>query len=657
MAKKPYLYSVDFETHPIDKENRAEFPPKPVGVAVMCDGRPGFYHAWGHRSDNNSTFSEAQRDLLDIWDAARKGEAEIVFHNAKFDLAVGLAHMGLPELPWEAVHDTTFLAYLADPHARKIGLKDLAEEWLDWPPEERDEIAEWLWEHRAQLHKETGKRVTGKHGKAGKPGEWLWAAPGDLVGRYAVGDVERTLGLFHHVKPIIDRERMGEAYDRERRLLPILLENERKGMRVDVPALEEDVQYYGEVLEYVDDWLRHRLRSPGLSLDNDRDVAEVFDKRGIVRPEDWRFTDSGEKWLKAQGGLDAVGGPAKVPPQYRSVAKDKLPPSAYQDQKVASAFGYRNRLSTCLKMFMRPWLRQASQCGGYISTNWNQVATDKGGTRTGRPSTANPNFLNLSKSFEDRTDGYVHPDFLDVEPLPLVRRYILPDPGHLFLHRDFSGQEVRIFAHFEQGELCEAYRENPALDPHSWLKQIILDLTGVERERTKVKNVTFLRLYGGGKFSVVAQLGVSMDEAQQLLAAHDKALPGRKIVVDEISRVVRKGKPIRTWGGRIYYPEPPKRIDGKMRSFEYKLINYLVQGSAADVTKECLIRWYNHPERDPRTRFLVTVYDEINITCPEDCWEEQMDVLRRCMDEIELDVPMLSEGGVGPSWAELEDCA
>jgi len=94
-----------------------------------------------------------------------------------------------------------------------------------------------------------------------------------------------------------------------------------------------------------------------------------------------------------------------------------------------------------------------------------------------------------------------------------------------------------------------------------------------------------------------------------------------------------------------------------MRSFEYKLINYLVQGSAADITKECLIRWYNHPDRDPRTRFLVTVYDEINITCPKDCWEEQMDLLRRCMDEIELDCPMLSEGAIGENWADLKECA
>jgi hypothetical protein len=61
--------------------------------------------------------------------------------------------------------------------------------------------------------------------------------------------------------------------------------------------------------------------------------------------------------------------------------------------------GYRNRLKTCLDMFMRPWLEQASNYGGYITTNWNQVRGAGGGTRTGRPSTNEHNFLNISKDF------------------------------------------------------------------------------------------------------------------------------------------------------------------------------------------------------------------------------------------------------------------
>ena len=126
------------------------------------------------------------------------------------------------------------------------------------------------------------------------------------------------------------------------------------------------------------------------------------------------------------------------------------------------------------------------------------------------------------------------------------------------------------------------------------------------------------------------------------------------ILNEEIKRTVNLGVPIRTWGGRCYFPEEPKRLNGRMVDFKYKLLNYLVQGSAADVTKEALIRWYNHPDRHPEDRFLVTVYDEINISAPEWRWKEAMAVLKEAMESIELDVQMLSSPKVGPSWGQAE---
>jgi DNA polymerase I-like protein with 3'-5' exonuclease and polymerase domains len=91
-----------------------------------------------------------------------------------------------------------------------------------------------------------------------------------------------------------------------------------------------------------------------------------------------------------------------------------------------------------------------------------------------------------------------------------------------------------------------------------------------------------------------------------------------------------------------------------MMDFLYKLLNYYVQGSAADVTKEALIRWYNHPKRDPRCRFLVTVYDEINISVPLDVLVEQMELLREVMESIEMDVLMLSSPKVGRTWGHCK---
>lgn len=624
--------TIDFETEPI--RSMPNYPPKPVGVAIKYGREAARYLAWGHPTGNNCSMNGAMLELSRIWASPHP----LLFHHGKFDVAVAMKHFGLPLPTWQRTHDTMFLAFLADPHAPKLGLKELAEDFLHWKPEERDQIAEWVWEHRTQLVQQYGGEVK-RQAKSNPPrasnvGEWIFAVPGDIVASYACGDVDRTEALYQHLWPIVQREGMGAAYDRERRCMPIFLENELTGMRCDVPALTRDVELYTAEFEWSQIWLRQELDATGLNFDADKDVAKYLLERQIVPRENWVKTPSGQL----------------------SVAKDNLLPAMFtggNGAQIASALGYRNRLKTCLEMFMKPWLAQAMENNGYITTHWNQTRGYGGGTRSGRPSTNNHNFLNLSKDFSGRDDGYIHPDHLEVEALPLVRKYILPDEGGVFLHRDFDGQEMRTFAHAECGALQAAFKANPKLDPHSFVGEELMRVVGRPIERTKVKVLNFQSLYGGGIPALVKKLRCSIAEGKELKAFHDRALPGRKIVVDAIKNIVRRGEPIRTWGGRVYYCEPSRVVDGRMRDMSYKLINYYCQGSAADITKEAMACWH---EAGHAARFLLQVYDEINISAPIEAAADEMALLKHAMELPRLDVDMLSSGKKGPNWGTLEKC-
>lgn len=626
--------SLDFETHKI--RPRPEYPPPAVGVALQAFGRfdaaEPVYLRWGHPTGNNASEGDVRRLLLGLWEDPR---VQIVNHNASFDMSVAYERLDLPELPWHRVHDTSFLLFLDDPHAQKLSLKESAERLLGEAPDEQDMLHEWIYRHRKELlakYGRPGEKITRAKSGENSPGGWIAYAPGDLVEPYAKGDVTRTTSIFQLLYPRIRSKGMEAAYDRERRLLPILMENERVGIRVDVPGLLQDVPRYEAALAQVEDQMRTYLGAPDLSFDNDRDIADALSSAGAVHEDAWVLTPTG----------------------LLSVSKDNLPPEAFVDPLMASAFGYRNRLVTALKMFMRPWLEKGRVNEGFINPRWNQVLGSRGGARTGRPSMVDPNLLNVSKDFEGRSDGYTHPEPLGLPRLPLVREYMLPDEEELWVHRDFSGQEVRIFAHFEQGELADAYRKDPRLDPHDWLKGEIAAVTGRELERTRVKNVTFARLYGGGAGAVHAQARTSsLAEAREIMAFHDQALPGRRILSEEIQRIIRRGEAVRTWGGRLYHVEPPKKIKGKMRTFEYKLINYLVQGSAADATKEAICLWHEGGGASNGTRFLLTVYDEINLSSPRGVVGESMAFLREIMDGLDLSVPMRSDGKVGARWGEL----
>lgn len=619
--KLPKCTTIDFETESI--EGRPNYPPKPVGVSIAEPGKKPRYFAWGHASGNNCSLADGKRALKAVW---KRGEP-VLFFNGKFDVDVGETHLGLPRLSAEDIHDAMFIMFLRDPHARNLDLKSLAEVHLNEPPEERDELKEWI---LANVRTPEGKKI--------KPSEWgayMAHAPGDLVGRYANGDVTRTRDLFKQEwEWVIHEHDMLDAYRREQKVMPIFLDNERDGIRIDVKKLRRDVKTYQQAVIATDDWLRKRLKAD-ISLDNDGDVLAALLKAKVVREEDLVLTATGKF----------------------SISKKNLTPDLYRDPQVANAFGYRNRLQTCLKFFMLPWLAQAEARGdGRISTNWNQVRGAEGGTRTGRPSTRDPNFLNISKSWDNNDDGYAHPSHLDVDPLPLVRRYLLPDEGETWLHRDYNGQELRLAAHFEDGPLLQAYKENPWLDVHQFVATLIEEKTMKTFARKNVKIANFRIIYGGGAPATAGGIGCSIDEAKELLAAHKAALPsltGRGGLSDHTKEIGKSGGCLYTWGGRAYYVEPPafnKKFNRHM-TFEYKLLNYLCQGSAADVTKQAMINYHEHPKR--RGRFLVQVYDEMNASSGPDP-KAEMAVLRESMECVteDLDVPMLSEGKTGKTWGD-----
>ena len=84
----------------------------------------------------------------------------------------------------------------------------------------------------------------------------------------------------------------------------------------------------------------------------------------------------------------------------------------------------------------------------------------------------------------------------------------------------------------------------------------------------------------------------------------------------------------------------------------YKLLNYLIQGSAADQTKQAMIDW--DTDRNPDDVLIAAVHDEINISAPTEDVVRAMRHLRLSMDADRFDVPFMSEGYVGSSWGDIE---
>jgi DNA polymerase I-like protein with 3'-5' exonuclease and polymerase domains len=628
--QKPIV--IDFETDPI--EAYPDYPPRPVGVGIQHPGRAVHYYAWGHPTENNCSKVDARKELAKAFDSTRP----LLFHNAKFDLAIAEKWMGMPYPSPLRVRDTLLEAFLYDPNQQRLSLKDLANDLLDMPPEEQDEVREWVMAYV----------------KPKKPSQWgayIGKAPGKLVGRYCKGDLIRTRLLHEMFFPwILDDAAILEAYARELLLMRELHHTERNGIHANMALMRREEKRCTQMLERTDDWLRKRLKAPGLEVDKKVQLADALESAGLV--EEWQTTPTGKRKLTMKA-LD----------------------ECCTDTAVTDVLAYRAKLATSLRTFVSPWLAMAKANAGMIHVQWNQVrqaserSSGLAGARTGRLS-SNPNAQNLPKRVprivrkareamsltKNEVPHLLLPSsFLrnlddDALQLPNVRSFIVPAPGCVLLDYDYSQQELRILAHYEGGELVRLYRDNPRVDLHAVARDLIFKRTGKLYPRGHVKSTGFGIIYGMGLALLGERIGIPTHEARELRAAYRAVFPGLKRLDAELKRRGREDEPIRTWGGRLNWCEEPAVINGRLRTFEYKLLNTLIQGSAADCTKEAINRYQ---ARSQMGSVLLSVHDQIVTECPREALREEAALLKRCMESVEFDVPMLVDPGYCPKhWAD-----
>lgn len=635
--KLPRPVTVDFETLPI--EDRPRYPPPAVGVSIKYWGKKAKYWSFGHPTANTCSWGEA-RAALALAYACPDG---LLFQNGKFDLDVAEAEFALAVPAWQLIHDTMLLLFLDDPHQTELGLKPSAERLLDLPPEERDAVVDWL--VAKQPLADRGHKLSDKPGSPKYAGVMIALAPGDLVGRYANGDTDRTAALFQLLYPKTVARGMLGAYDRERHLLPLLLAMERRGLAVDLPGLRQAVAVYGAVSARLDAWLRKRLkRGEDLNLDSGEQLVRAMLALGLADEAALGVTATG----KPQSNKDALLG-------------------AVTDRQLLAALNYRAGLKTCLGTFMGPWLAMAERSGGRIYASWNQVRAPKGddtaGTRTGRLSATW--FMNMPKEMKVHFREHDPADkrlpkvpFPHLPPLPSCRTFIVPFPGHALIDRDYSQQEPRILAHFDGGELLDRYNAEPWVDFHDYAKAE-LERVGLFYERKPVKNTNLGLIYGMGVGKLAAKNDMAVEDAKGLQKAVLALYPGLQAMRQDMKRRAQADEPIRTWGGREYFCEPPKLIEGRWRTFDYKLVNVLIQGSAADCTKEAILRLdaaLTELGKQDVWFLLLNVHDQLTMSVPRKDVKQAMAVLQVAMEGVAFDVPMLTEGTVSEaSWGALRD--
>jgi DNA polymerase-1 len=414
---------------------------------------------------------------------------------------------------------------------------------------------------------------------------------------------------------------MQRAYANEMKLMPHILAMEQRGVYVNIDALERDTNYYFNKLDELDEQICEQLGRV-VDVDSNAELADAIEAAGLS------------------------SGFAKTATGKRSTAKDSLI-GAIADKTLLGRLLVRGSIATCLRTFMNPWLLQAKH-HAKLYIRWNQIRNySDTGARTGRISSS-PNLQNIPVTWEAlraqlATIGYE----LEFD-LPNVRQYIVPAPGMIFIGRDYSAQEMKLLAHFTDGALLAALQADPGKDVH----MIAADIASITRK--VAKTLGFAVLYGAGAGRIAESLSTSYGEATAIKKKYLAALPEIKVFQDALTRAGKTGGYVETLGGRQYYCQKPSIVAGVMRTFEYKLTNYKIQGSAADQTKEAM---YAYATTTHTGQLVLTVHDQLVVQCPINNIVEEREILERAVNGSYQDIlkyEVRSDEAIGMNFAECK---
>lgn len=618
-AREPL--TVDFESKPIRPHKPA---PVPVGCSLRWPGGRCEYLAWGHPTGNNCTKEEGYARVRD----AIANADEVIFHNAKIDLMIFWRHIS-PEgkdLAWKRVHDTQFLIILNEPYAPTLALKPTAERLFGMASVERDEVFEWLEKNcKAEIEAEWKiQKTLNKQAKRSKAvAALIGLAPGSLVGKYAIGDVERTFRLWVHLYPKVQAAGMQGAYDLERRMLQPLTRMEMRGF----PIAKNIDEVIARVKKNLDVAMLRVFEKVGEYVDiGGPSLGKALVRKGMV------------------SGLARTAPSDKFPLGQVSLNKESLNAAQFKDPALRELILYWRGWTHAVNTNLIPW--RDTQVKGRIYTTFFQTqgtnpGDDKpGGARTLRLSCAW--LLNMVKERKFRYDLIP-----GLEKLPSPREMLMPEDGFsLILERDWKQQEFRVAAHFEGGELMARYLANPWMDIHDD-NTALVRARGYDYSRDTVKMVGLAILYALGAEKMAIKLKLSLAETKMLRMIIKATVPDLVQLTRTVQAVEQEEGSIRTYMGAKLTREP-----SETRDFGYKLFNALVQRSSAEAMKETVAKWHEggYNEKWP---WYVSIHDSNRISANEDNWREGARELDQVMRSGGFDVAMLSDLSMGPNFGLL----
>ena len=148
-----------------------------------------------------------------------------------------------------------------------------------------------------------------------------------------------------------------------------------------------------------------------------------------------------------------------------------------------------------------------------------------------------------------------------------------------------------------------------------------------------------------GLENLANSLDCTTKEARKYKANFLDGLPGSKKFIKEVmAKITKTGMVQNRYGRKYWIPE----------DFAYAGINYLVQGTSADIMSERMIAVHDYL-KDKKSALIMQVHDELLVEVAKG-EEEVVERIRTLMEENSIGIPLLVDVEIhDPSWAHVMD--
>ena len=562
---------------------------------------------WG--IDGWYTWDQLQEDEEAI--ALLEDESVIkVFHNGVYDLD-WLCHWG--HIDVKNIDDTMTRETLLDAYAYSYSLDACCHRRGVTGKNKAETIDDWY----------------ARHGGKGKAIEHLKEIPVNVVGEYNLQDCHATYDLYFAQQPLLEQQDLIRCNEVERSLYPWLIKTKANGMRINKKALRELTAQVNQIY--------------------DAEEKDFISKYGNVNYGSYIEMEQLFKKL----GLPLVYNEETGKPCFDADTLARLQHPL--GKQVLHLRGLKKLLGTYLEGQFIDF-----QYKEHIHGDLYPAKRDEGGTVTGRFSSSKPNLQNVSAREEKFGKE--------------VRSLFIPEAGCLLGAFDYKQIEYRVFTHFAVGEEAEkaqkayweARRQGKELDYHQMGQELMGWNWPDDPKKTKIfrhimKNLGFGSLYGLGAPSFAQRF------AGPIMVAHPDADPNnltplarelQNMYYEKVPFIKPTCKLIQLTAERRGYV---KTVSGRRQRFPpdgkaYKMVNYLIQGSAGDIVKKAIKDSWEAGVWDVLIPHNM-VHDELVFSIPDtkEGYEACLK-LKECMcNAYQLKVPLGVDTEIGPDWGHCDE--